>query len=302
MLQTETIHAGNHAKPTPPGWTRRQILVFSLLWLCVAVLFVLMVFVAGNHITFGGFVTRHNRMYVGLGIHLSSLALCLAAMYLRRHYNTLARPSREQWCTEREALDAAHGLVPGETLMGLVVIASDAERLLLRGQSRLYLNLCLRVFCLLAAAACIIGGLIFGLRVANWPLFLISAIVAFICLLPYTHRIMVSPTAADGEPGILFERRKWICFRYFRALPFTRIASVGVEIKDKRPNCIHLWLYGTDGRRIQFATSEVNERKRLQARRLRNAILTRNPNSSPHQSPIHNDTSASSSDADNSEV
>lgn len=275
MSKTKSHRTRKPPKPTPPDWTLRQYAIVVGCWVLGTACILLMISVGTNATTLGGLITPRTRMFMLAMMNIGAGISILGAGMLRLHYNSLARPRRLHWSAEREALDAAHGLVPGEVLLGLVVVASDAERLLLRGQTRLYLNLCLRVLFLIAAVTCFIGGLIFGLRLANWPLFLISAIVIVAALWSYTHRILISPTAADGKPGILFERRKWICFRHFRALPFTQIERVSVELEGQRHNSIHLWLYGTDGRRTQFATTHVTEKNYLQARRLRNAILTR---------------------------
>lgn len=197
----------------------------------------------------------------------------IGAFQLARALIFPTRPDEREFVKELKDF-AETPLQRGDKLLSLTVQSADHDSLLLQRDVPLHLNKGVRIAGLIVAVVTIVLIATLAPGQAKWSIVLLTAMFVFYLLSSFVHRIAISPTAADGLPGIVIEKCELIYRRKYIAIPFNRLTTVEItERPDRRSQSINVTISGADRQFAEIAYGRLNERNRRAAWQLRTAIL-----------------------------
>lgn len=212
----------------------------------------------------------------------------IGAFQLARALIWPARPDKREFVKELKHF-AETPLQRGDKLLSLTVLSTDHDSLLLQRDVPLYLNKSVRTAGLIMALLVMVLIAINAPGQTKWTTVPFALVLTGWMLLSFVHRLAISPTAADGMPGIVVEECEFIYARRYTAIPFSMLANV--EINEDSPHSrapkISLSIVDANAKSIKVAYGRLNERNRRAAWQLRTAILRMRAQSQGERSDSH---------------
>lgn len=265
-----------HASPSP---ARKPRVWIGTLYILDGITYLIAFIVA-----IGGLALFHNRPFpypfsnpavryiagIILGLGIGALMMRLRRLFRR------AAPMRryEQWFAEAVHTASSKEVEVGEHLLDHTVIASAADSLLLRHSAAGWSSTAARIaLCLIATAAAAII-VIYVPPIGILPMLLLPGIAVVFAMKPYPDRTSISPTAADGEPGFLFEKRIWVVKRQYKPLALRNVRAIEVREQGDNTGTVDVCLVLHQGAARTLASAQVSEEHRIEAWRLQ-ALLQR---------------------------
>lgn len=229
IVRTQSVYSSSPDLPRKaPGWVWWHALIVIFLFALAMSSLLFIVWADSHHqSTVAGFlVARNLKLIFRVGGTLGIGSLIMAC-WLAMRLGALAEEKRERWFSAKVRHARERGLTRADRVAGYVVVHGAANQLLLRIAMPLSINILIRAICFAGTIAMAFVLSYHRMNIPVWIGFaLFLAGIRWATLRPYMQKIAISPTAADGKPGFLFEYRKFIVLRAYSVIPFADFLSL----------------------------------------------------------------------------
>lgn len=263
----QTVYSASPDLPRkPPGWVWWHVVVVVFLFaFTIAGFFLLMWLDDNRQRSIAGLrISRNLNLFFGIAWTFTGGSL-IAACGFAWFYGNLAVRKFESWVSAKARHARERGLNPDDRVAGYIVVSGNQNHLLLRSAMPLAVNMLMRVVCFSGTIAMAFVLPLHALSMPAWIGFAVFlAGIRWAMLRPYMQKIAISPTAADGEPGFLFEYRKYIVLRAYSVVSFTEFLSLSTR-ESGTPSSLRIYLNAKDQKPKKLASISPHRTTRGQA-------------------------------------